>query len=59
MRPYTTSDLCKIYRKSFPTLKKDLEGLRKKIGKKNGYFFSIRQVEIITEAFGIPYGHAE
>lgn len=59
LRPYTTSDLCKIYRKSFPTIKKDLDRLSNKIGKKEGYFFSIRQVQIITDALGIPFGHSE
>lgn len=59
LRPYTTTDLCKIYGMSFPTFQKRFKPIKKKTGKKTGYFFSVNQVSVITEAWGTPYGNPE
>ena len=54
MRPYTGLQLRKIYGISRKTFKKWIERIEDKLGPRNGYYYSIEQVEIIVYEWGLP-----
>ena len=55
VRTYNLKELCDLYNMERRALNKSLQPLREKLGIKTGYYFSIRQVEIIFLHLGIPY----
>jgi transposase-like protein len=55
VKPYTVSELCKIYGVSARTFKKWLKPFQKNIGKRNGRYYSVLQVEIIISMLGLPH----
>lgn len=59
LRRYTGTDLCKIFGMSYPTFQKQSAALSEKTGKKTGYYFSVKQVTVFTEAWGTPGGENE
>ena len=55
VRPYTTKELCNIYKISDKTLHKWLQPFRKKMGIKRGRYYTVAQVTIIFTSLGIPF----
>lgn len=55
VRPYTTKELCNIYKISDKTLHKWLQPFRKKMGIKRGRYYTVAQVGIIFTRLGIPF----
>lgn len=51
----TLGDLCRLYKLSYRAMKRILEPLEAELGNKQGYFYSVKQVEIIFMRLGIPY----
>ena len=54
LKPYTTRELSRFYGISYSTMRLWLERIKEKVGEKTGHFFSIKQMEIIIEEFGLP-----
>lgn len=54
LRPYTNRDLCTLYGRSEPSVRKMLKELGSRLGKKDGYYYNIRQVTIIFQEWGMP-----
>lgn len=55
VRSYSCKELCRLYETSDKTLNKWLQPLKKKLGKRNGNYYTPLQVEIIFLHLGIPY----
>ena len=55
VRPYLHSELVRLFHTSKSSFNKDLKPHREKLGKRNGYRWSIKQVEMIFELFDAPY----
>ncbi len=53
-QPYTTDELAHLYGITAKTLLKWIEPFRKEVGQKIGWYFNIRQVNIIFEKLGKP-----
>lgn len=53
-QPYTTDELAMLYGITAKTFLKWLEPFKKEIGEKIGWYFNIRQVNIIFEKLGRP-----
>jgi hypothetical protein len=56
LRPYTLKELANLYSVSRLTFKRWLKPFEKEIGERNGYFFSVKQIEIILDKLGKPDG---
>lgn len=54
IKPYLTGELARFYQVSKPTLRKWLKRIEEKIGERNGRYYSIKQVEVIFQEFGLP-----
>jgi len=54
IKPYLTKELLKFYQVSYPTFNKWLKAFEDKVGKKNGAYWSVKQVEIIFKELGMP-----
>lgn len=54
IKPYLSKDLLRFYQVTYPTLNKWLDGIKDKIGKRNGAYWSSKQVEIIFQELGVP-----
>jgi hypothetical protein len=54
LRPYCLKELAALYEVKPRTVKIWLEPFLKSIGKKNGRFYTIKQVRIIFEKLGEP-----
>ena len=54
IKPYMPNELARFYQVSHPTFNKWVKGISEKLGKRNGQYFSVKQVEIIFEEFGMP-----
>ena len=54
LRPYTVLDLAKMYEVSDKTMKKWIKPFEVEVGEKNGYFYSIAQVQTIFQKLGAP-----
>jgi uncharacterized protein YjcR len=54
LRPYTVLDLAKMYEVSDKTMKKWIKPFEDEVGEKNGYFYSIAQVQTIFQKLGAP-----
>jgi hypothetical protein len=55
VKPYQISELAVMYGISVRTFHRWIKPLREKLGKGNGNFLSIKQVEIIIQHFDLPY----
>lgn len=53
-RPYTHKELKSMYKVSWMTFQKWVRRNEKEIGKKEGHFYSIKQVGIIFDIYGVP-----
>jgi hypothetical protein len=54
IKPYMPNELARFYQVSHPTFNKWIKGIAEKLGKRNGQYFSVKQVEIIFEELGLP-----
>lgn len=54
LKAYTVKSLAEVYGVSAKTFRRWLAPFHKKIGEKQGYFYSISQVKSIVEHLGIP-----
>jgi len=54
LKPYKSKDLAKIYGVCGKTFHKWVKELKKEIGKRNGYYYSIPQVKIIFSELLLP-----
>ena len=54
IKPYSLKELSAMYNVSKNTFKKWLKPITEEIGTKQGYYFTIRQVEIIFKHLGVP-----
>ena len=55
IKPYTTQELAVIYNMSSRTLRRNIAGIKDKLGKRIGHFYNVKQVEMIMEHMGRPY----
>lgn len=53
-QPYTTDELAMLYGITSKTFLKWLEPFKNEIGQKIGWYFNIRQVNIVFEKLGRP-----
>ena len=54
IKPYRLKDLIAIYDVNENTFKKWMASYPDELGKKDGKYYSIRQVEFMIEKFGLP-----
>jgi hypothetical protein len=54
IRPYKPTELAAMYNVSSRTFIKWLKPFQEKIGQKNGWYFSVLQVETIIACLGMP-----
>lgn len=54
IRPYTKKDLALLYNVSTRCFASMIHPFKESIGKKKGWYYSMRQVSIIFERCGIP-----
>ena len=55
VKPYSTKELSNIYGVSDKTLRKWMKPFEESIGKKQGHYYTVAQVEIIFSKLGMPY----
>ena len=55
VRPYMPNELASIYTVSGPTMTNWIKSIKEKVGVRLGQYYSVRQVEIIFEHFGVPH----
>ena len=55
IKPYSSKELRQLYQVSQRTLLKWLQPFKGEIGKRNGHFYTVPQVEIIFSKLGVPY----
>ncbi|MES2565476.1 MAG: hypothetical protein V4565_01340 [Bacteroidota bacterium] len=54
IKPYMSKELMSFYQVSHPTFTKWINGIADKLGKRNGAYWSVKQVEIIFAELGMP-----
>jgi hypothetical protein len=54
IKPYTKKELTVMYKVSDKTMTRWLKPHLPKIGKREGWYYNVRQVEIIFEQLGVP-----
>lgn len=54
IKPYLNNELARFYQVSHPTFTKWMKGIADKVGKRNGAYWSVKQVEIIFAELGMP-----
>ena len=54
-RKYTSKQIRLLMKAKKTTFYADLKAIRPMLGKKNGYYWSIAQVELIMQHMGRPY----
>lgn len=54
LRPYTIAELADIYGVSKKTFRKWLDPFQEIIGRRNGFFYSVKQVQVIIDKLGFP-----
>jgi hypothetical protein len=54
LRPYTPLQLSEMYQVSKKTFNKWLKPFAAEIGRRNGHFYTINQVQVIIEKIGFP-----
>jgi len=58
LKPYTAKELAGLYSISKPTFMKIINGFEKEIGKRNGNYYTPKQVNIIFQKLGFPFAKA-
>ena len=54
VKPYMPGELAKFYQVSEKTFRSWINGFKERLGKRNGRYFTIKQVELIFQELGIP-----
>lgn len=54
LKPYSLTELTKVYGVCIKTMHKWLDPFKDEIGEKKGRFFTISQVKLIFEKLGLP-----
>lgn len=54
IKPYRVIDLTKIFDVNYRTFKRWVSNIEKEMGKPEGNYYSIRQVEYMIAQFGLP-----
>jgi transposase-like protein len=54
LRPYTIAELSDIYGVSKKTFRKWLDPFQNEIGIRNGFFYTVKQVQVIIDKLGLP-----
>ena len=54
LKPYSLTELSKLYDVCIRTMKKWLEPFEAEVGAKRGRYYTISQVKIIFEKIGVP-----
>ena len=54
VKPYMPGELAKYYQVSEKTFRCWLTDLKEKLGKRNGRYFNLKQVELIFQELGTP-----
>ncbi len=54
LRPYTKKELAALYKVSARCFFTMLDDFQKEIGKKKGWYYSVKQVKVIFEKLGYP-----
>ena len=54
LKPYMPNELARLYQVSHPTLLKWIKGIGEKLGKRQGQYYSVKQVAMIFEELGLP-----
>ena len=54
VKPYRLSDLAEIFDVNRKTMRKWLDKYPDELGKREGKYFSVRQVQFCLEKFGLP-----
>ena len=57
VQPYQVCELSVIYKISYPTMKKWLDSIEKSLGGRIGRYYSVKQVKMIFDHFGIPFNY--
>lgn len=55
VKPYTTSELVELYGVNEKTFRKWLRPFNEEIGRKNGAYFTCRQVKVIFDKLDVPH----
>jgi hypothetical protein len=55
VKPYSPAELSKLYGVSKRTLRRWVSPLEKKVGKRIGQFYTVKQVEVLFKHLGLPY----
>ncbi len=55
VKPYTIKELCVLYETSVKTFRKWLKPFQDVLGVRVGWYYSVRQVELIFFRLGVPY----
>lgn len=55
VRPYSIKELSILYGVSSKVLRKWMLPIKEKIGKRNGFYYSVSQVELIFSFIKVPY----
>ena len=56
LRAYNLKELASLYSVNRLTFQRWLQPFEKDIGKRNGYYYSVKQIEIILAKLGTPDG---
>jgi transposase len=54
IKPYSLKELAVMYNVSKNTFKKWLEPINDQMGRRQGYYYNVHQVEIIFKYLGVP-----
>jgi len=55
VKPYTPKELCRLYSVTAKTFYKWLAPFHHELGSRIGYYYTIKQVELIFLNLGVPY----
>lgn len=55
VKPYSISELSQLYGVSVKTFKKWLHPIKRKVGTKQGRFYTVKQTETLFNHLGLPY----
>ena len=55
VKPYRLKELCDLYGVSSKIFRKWIAPFEKEIGERNGWYYTVIQVEVILSRLGVPY----
>ena len=54
LKPYSVTELAKVYNVCNRTIKKWMKPFEKEIGEKQGRYYTVSQVKVVFEKIGLP-----